>query len=98
MTLKKTQNADALLLEVEGRLDTMTAPELEKVITTQLEGVKHLTLDFAKLEYVSSAGLRVILTAQKRMSAQGDMEVIHVNELIMEVFEVTGFTDILNIH
>lgn len=98
MTLKKTQNADALLLEVEGRLDTMTAPELEKVITTQLEGVKHLTLDFAKLEYVSSAGLRVILTAQKRMSAQGDMEVVHVNELIMEVFEVTGFTDILNIH
>lgn len=98
MTLKKTQNADALLLEVEGRLDTMTAPELEKVITTQLEGVKHLTLDFAKLEYVSSAGLRVILTAQRRMSAQGDMEVIHVNELIMEVFEVTGFTDILNIH
>lgn len=98
MTLKKIQNADALLLEVEGRLDTMTAPELEKVITTQLEGVKHLTLDFAKLEYVSSAGLRVILTAQKRMSAQGDMEVVHVNELIMEVFEVTGFTDILNIH
>lgn len=98
MTLKKTQNADALLLEVEGRLDTMTAPELEEVITTELEGVKHLTLDFAKLEYISSAGLRVILKAQKRMNTQGDMEVVHANELIMEVFEVTGFADILNIH
>ena len=86
-----------MILELEGRLDTMTAPELEKVINGELSDVRKLTVDLAKLEYISSAGLRVLLSAQKIMNKQGSMVVLHANELIMEVFEVTGFTDILNI-
>lgn len=97
MQINKTKKEDEMILELEGRLDTMTAPELEKVINSELSGVRKLTMDLAKLEYISSAGLRVLLSAQKIMSKQGSMVVLHANELIMEVFEVTGFTDILNI-
>ena len=97
MTITEKRNEDTLILELEGRLDTTTAPELEEVVKTKLDGVAHLTLDMEKLEYVSSAGLRVILTAQKIMNKQGDMKLVHVNELVMEVFEVTGFVDVLNI-
>ncbi|MBQ9031311.1 MAG: STAS domain-containing protein [Parasporobacterium sp.] len=87
-----------LTLALEGRLDTTTAPELEDELKTSLDGVTSLTFDFEKLEYISSAGLRVLLAAQKTMNQQGEMKVTHVNETIMEIFEVTGFTDILTIH
>ncbi len=97
MQINKTKKEDEMILELEGRLDTMTAPELEKVINGELSDVRKLTVDLAKLEYISSAGLRVLLSAQKIMNKQGSMVVLHANELIMEVFEVTGFTDILNI-
>ena len=94
-----TQNKDntALTVALEGRLDTTTAPQLEGELKTALEGVTVLTLDMEKLEYISSAGLRVLLSAQKRMNAQGEMKIVHVGETIMEIFEVTGFSDILTI-
>ncbi len=97
MTISKQQNGSVLTIAVQGRLDTTTAPDLEKEIKTGLDGVTELIMDFEKLDYISSAGLRVLLSAQKQMSKQGSMKVIHVNELVMEVFEVTGFTDILTI-
>ena len=97
MTITKKQNASSLTIELEGRLDTTTAPELEKALTEALDGVETLIIDLAKLEYISSAGLRVLLSAQKRMMKQGEMKVIHVNDAIMEIFEVTGFSDILTI-
>ena len=96
MTINKTQNGGALTVALEGRLDTTTAPDLEKSLGT-LDGVTELTMDFEKLDYISAAGLRVLLSAQKTMSKKGSMKVIHVGELIMEVFEVTGFCDILDI-
>ncbi len=82
---------------LEGRLDTSTAPELEKALRDSLDGVTKLVLDFEKLEYISSAGLRVLLAAQKIMAKQGAMKITHVNELVNEVFEVTGFSDMLTI-
>ena len=82
---------------LEGRLDTVTAPDLEKVLNESLSGMEELILDFAGLEYISSAGLRVLLSAQKVMNRQGKMTLRHVNETIMEIFEVTGFSDILTI-
>ena len=97
MTINKQQNGTALTIAVEGRLDTTTAPELEAEIKKSLEGVTELTMDLEKLEYISSAGLRVLLSAQKVMSKQGSMKLIHVSDMVMEVFEVTGFTDILTI-
>lgn len=97
MTITKTRNEAALTLAVEGRLDTITAPDLEAVLKEELDGVEALTFDFSALEYISSAGLRVLLSAQKRMNAQGTMKVTGVSEIIMEIFEVTGFTDILTI-
>lgn len=97
MTINKISNGNQLTLEIEGRLDTTTAGELEAAIKGSLNGVKLLILDFVKLIYVSSAGLRVILGAQKSMSKQGEMKVINVNETIMEVFDITGFSDILTI-
>ena len=97
MTITKTQNGTDLTLALEGRLDTMTAPELEAELGKSLEGADSLTLDFSKLEYISSAGLRVLLSAHKAMSAKGGMKVTNVNEIVQEVFEVTGFADILNI-
>jgi anti-sigma B factor antagonist len=97
MTINKNKNGTALALAVEGRLDTITAPELEAVLKEELDGVEELTFDFSSLDYISSAGLRVLLSAQKRMNAQGTMKVTGVSEIIMEIFEVTGFTDILTI-
>lgn len=97
MTIKKKMNGSALEIAVEGRLDTMTAPELEAELNKSLEGAETLTMDFSKLEYISSAGLRVLLSAHKVMSAKGGMKVTHVNEIVQEVFEVTGFADILTI-
>ena len=97
MTIEKKINNDAVTLIVSGRLDTQTAPELENELDEVLTGLKELTLDFANLEYVSSAGLRVILKAQKAMNAQGSMKLTGVNDSIMEVFDITGFLDILTI-
>ena len=97
MTINKTKDGKALTLAVEGRLDTITAPDLEAVLKEELDDVGELTFDFSSLEYISSAGLRVLLSAQKRMNAQGSMKVTGVSEIIMEIFDVTGFTDILTI-
>ena len=97
MTIEKKMNGNALEIAVEGRLDTMTATELEAELNKSLEGAETLTMDFSKLEYISSAGLRVLLSAHKAMSAKGGMKVTHVNEIVQEVFEVTGFADILTI-
>ena len=97
MTITKTQNGSSLTVALEGRLDTTTAPDLEKELKDSLNDVTELVLDFAKLDYISSAGLRVLLSAHKTMAAKGVMKVIHVNEIVQEVFEVTGFSDILTI-
>ena len=97
MTIEKKVNGNALEIALEGRLDTMTAPELEAELNQSMGGADSLTLDFSKLEYISSAGLRVLLSAHKAMSAKGGMKVTNVNEIVQEVFEVTGFADILNI-
>ena len=97
MTINKTPNGSALTLAIEGRLETTTAPELEAVIKSELDGVTDLTLDFAKLDYISSAGLRVLLSAHKMMAAQGSMKVVNANEIVNEIFSVTGFADILTI-
>ena len=97
MTIKTEKNDSALAVFLEGRLDTNTAPELDETLKTSLEGVTELTLDLDKLDYLSSAGLRVLLSAQKTMNKQGTMVVKNVNETIMEIFEVTGFSDILTI-
>ena len=97
MNIEQTKNGSALTIAPEGYLDTATAPELKAVLDTALAGVTELTFDFEKLEYISSAGLRVLLSAQKTMNSQGSMRVIHVNETVMEIFEVTGFVDVLTI-
>ena len=93
---KKEENGKVIYV-LEGRLDTVTAPDLEKEFKDALDSVEDLMLDFEKLEYISSAGLRVLLSAQKTMNKQGKMELTHVGETIMEIFEVTGFSDILTI-
>lgn len=97
MTIEKMKEGGKLTLALEGRLDTTTAPQLEAEVTGSLMGVTELVLDFSRLEYLSSAGLRVILAAQKIMNRQGKMVICHVNATILEVFEVTGFVDILTI-
>ena len=97
MTINKQQNGNTLNIALVGRLDTMTAPELEAELKKSLDGAESLILDFSKLDYISSAGLRVLLSAHKVMSAKGGMKVTHVNEIVQEVFEVTGFADILTI-
>ena len=97
MTIEKKINNDSATLIVSGRLDTQTAPELEAELDAVLSGLKELTFDMTNLEYVSSAGLRVILKAQKAMNAQGSMKLTGVNDSIMEVFDITGFLDILTI-
>ena len=97
MTINKTANGPALTIALEGRLDTTTAPQLEAELKSSLSGVSDLTFDFAGLDYISSAGLRVLLSAQKVMNKQGSMKITHVNDTIMEVFDVTGFVDILTI-
>ena len=97
MTINKTNNGSSLTVAIEGRLDTTTAPQLEAELKDSLDGVAELVLDLSGMEYISSAGLRVLLSAQKIMSRQGEMKVTGVCETVMEVFEVTGFSDILNI-
>ena len=95
MTIEIKRNAEETTIKLEGRLDTTTAPALDKTINNDIEGTKSLILDFKSLEYISSAGLRVLLGAQKKMKKIGSMKVINVREEVMEVFEMTGFADIL---
>ena len=97
MNIEIKKDADKLVLEITGRLDTVTAPTLDKAINDNLGETKSLILDFNGLEYISSAGLRVLLATQKKMQQLGAMKIINVCELVMEVFEVTGFKDILTI-
>ena len=97
MTIEKIMNNAELTLVLEGRLDTITAPQLEEALKERLEGVQRLVLDFKALEYISSAGLRVLLMAQKVMNKQGTMVIRNVNETISEVFDITGFADLLTI-
>ena len=95
MTIEIKKNAEATIIEVAGRLDTLTASSLDKAINEDIGEVKHLVLDLKNLEYISSAGLRVLLGAQKKMQKIGSMKVTNVCEEVMEVFEMTGFADIL---
>jgi len=97
MEIIKKVEGSTLNVAIEGRLDTTTAPELEAALKNDLEGIIDLKFDFSKLEYISSAGLRVLLSSQKVMNKQGSMVITNVNETIMEIFEVTGFVDILTI-
>ena len=97
MNIEQKRNGTALTIAPEGYLDTTTAPQLKAVLDTALAGVEELTFDFEKLEYISSSGLRLLLFAQKAMDRQGSMKVIHANETVMEIFEVTGFSDFLTI-
>ena len=97
MTILKNQNGSSLTIALEGRLDTTTAPQLDEMLKESLSGVNDLTLDLEKLEYISSAGLRVLLAAYKTMSRQGEMTVKNVGEIVREVFDITGFADILEI-
>ena len=97
LSIHKNVENSAASFVLEGRLDTVTAPELEQSIKESIDGITDLMMDFEKLEYISSAGLRVLLSTQKIMNRQGTMKIVHVNETVMEIFEVTGFTDILTI-
>ena len=97
MTITKTLDGNNLKLAIEGRLETVTAPELETVVRNELGDVENLVFDFTKLDYISSAGLRVILTAQKIMAQQGTMKIVGANDIVQEVFELTGFSDILTL-
>jgi len=97
MNIDKISEEDKLIIKLEGRLDTNTAPVLEEELNKDLPEVKTLILDFKELKYISSAGLRLILATQKTMSKQGDMIIRNVNDFVMEVFETTGFIDVLNI-
>ena len=97
MTINKTVNGNALTIALEGRLDTTTAPELEQALKESLDSAQELIMDFSKLDYISSAGLRVLLSAHKTMSKKGGMKVTNANEMVLEVFDVTGFADILTI-
>ena len=97
MTIEIKRNAEETIIELVGRLDTITAPALDKTISSDIEGVKKLVIDFKSLEYISSAGLRVLLGAQKKMQKVGTMRLVNVCEEVMEVFEMTGFSDILTI-
>ena len=97
MNILKKQDGATLSIALEGRLDTSTSPQLENELRTALDGIAELYFDLDKLDYISSAGLRVLLSAQKTMNKQGEMVILNVKPEIMEIFEVTGFTDILNI-
>ena len=97
MTIEIKKNTDKLVLEITGRLDTITAPALDKTINENLGEIKSLILDFKNLEYISSAGLRVLLSTQKKLQQNGTMKLKNVREEVMEVFEITGFVDILTI-
>ena len=97
MIIEQKRNGNALTIAPEGYLDTITAPVLGALLETALEGVKELTFDFEKLEYISSSGLRQLLFAQKTMDRKGSMKVVNANETVREIFEVTGFSDFLTI-
>ena len=97
LNIEKTTEGEMLTVALSGRLDTMTAPQLEGELRSAVDGIAHLTFDLKGLEYVSSAGLRVLLSAQKVMNKQGEMVIKNANDEVMEIFEVTGFIDILNI-
>ena len=97
LNINKTVENNTAVVSLEGRLDTVTAPELEKALVELIPDLTELKLDFTDLDYISSAGLRVLLAAQKAMNKQGSMTLTHVNEAVMEILEVTGFTDILTI-
>lgn len=97
MNIVTKNEAEKITFEIEGRIDSTTAPELNNVVQESIEGVKELVFDFKQVEYISSAGLRVLLSAQKKMNEQGTMVITNVSENIMSVFEVTGFVGILNI-
>lgn len=97
MTINTKAQGDELEIALSGRLDTITAPQLEAELKRSIDGVATLIMDFSQLEYLSSAGLRVLLAAQKVMNRQGTMVIRNVNDTIMEVFEITGFADILTI-
>ena len=97
MNIQKALSGAALTVALEGRLDTTTAPKLEEELRSSVDGITRLVFDVEKLEYISSAGLRVLLAMQKLMNQQGEMMLQNVNEAVMEVFEVTGFSDILSI-
>ncbi|MEE0920851.1 MAG: STAS domain-containing protein [Lachnospiraceae bacterium] len=97
MKVEKLMNGEELTLKVTGRIDTTNAKDFEDVVTTSLDDVKSLIVDFAGLDYISSAGLRVLLIAIKKMKRQGSMKVIHTNEMVQEIFEVTGFNDLVEI-
>ena len=95
MTIEIKKNADTTVIEIEGRIDTITAPALENAINDDIAGTKNLVLNMKGVEYISSAGLRVLLSAQKKMQKIGSMKVINVCSEVMDVFEMTGFADIL---
>ena len=97
MIITKTKNGTTLTIVLEGRLDTRTAPQLELDLKSSIDGIEKLCLDFASLEYISSAGLRILLSAQKIMNKQGGMVIRNVNEDVMDIFEITGFVDILTV-
>ena len=97
MNIIKNLEGKTLTVSLEGRLDTTTSPQLETLLNAELDGVTELVFDFAKLDYLSSAGLRVVLSAQKRMNKQGAMKLRNVNATVKEVFEITGFADFLTV-
>ena len=97
MKIEKKLNEKKLVIKLEGRLDTTTAPQLEAELKNSLDGVAELVFDLGALEYISSAGLRVLLSAYKTMRGKGSMKITNANELVQEVFEVTGFSDFLPI-
>ncbi len=91
------KDGGVMTIEIEGRLETTTAPEIEAVVKSELAGITDLTFDFTKLDYISSAGLRVLLAAQKIMNNQGTMKIVRANDIVKEIFDVTGFSEILTI-
>ena len=97
MTITKKLEGTTLAIALYGRLDTTTSPDLEEALASSLDGVTELVFDFEKLDYLSSAGLRVLISAQKRMNRQGSMKLVHVNDAVKEVFSITGFADFLSI-
>ena len=97
MNIEKKLEGTTLTIALEGRLDTTTSPDLEETLAASLDGATALVFDFAKLDYLSSAGLRVLLSAQKRMNKQGSMKLVHVNDAVKEVFDITGFADFLTV-
>ena len=97
MDINKTLEGNKLVVKVAGRMDLVSAPELEAALNESLDGVEELVFDFSELEYISSAGLRVLLTSYKKMNSQGTMTIININDIIREIFEVTGFAEIFTV-